>query len=192
MRLQERLSQRVAEWRRLSSSQRQQRLDDPATRGDAEHTVLNELAHSAATFSQGDAASAELALTRATQVAESSTRLDLKGLVASMSQQLAGAKDQHGSRSPELVEALRLIQDGQPEPSLPLFERAVASARQKGTPDVMAECLFCLGQAQFVLQRHDEARASLQAALQLATQAQNNQLLTAIQQALTVIAASAK
>ena len=186
------LQQQIAAWQPLDPAARATQLarlvpSDPQT------AVLTWLAQSVVCFGASDLAGCEAAEAQAHSLATASGKAELVALVETLRRQRLAAGTPAASAFQQSLQAARQqLQAEQPAEALPLLEQAVAQARQEQQPLGIATAQFYLGQVLLMLHRPPEAVTVLREALDLATEADEGELIKAIQQVLTVAVQRAK
>ena len=186
------LQQQMADWQKLSLTEREARLirlvaSEPPT------AVLSWLAHCVVCFREADLAGSEAALAQAHAIATDSGDAELVALVEKLHRQRQAACTPTAFLFQETLQAaVQHLEAEQPAEALPLLEQAVAQALQEQQPLGVVMAQFYLGQTLLMLQRPAEAVTVLRHTLELATQADQEELVKAVQQVLTVAVQLAK
>jgi tetratricopeptide (TPR) repeat protein len=181
----DRLGQQVTDWQSLSGDHRAERLAALAASEPVE-AVLGWLAHSAVCWQQGDAPGCDAALDTARTIARTCGDAELLGLVDALGEQRAAARSAEDSGPDVLTTAIKLWEQGDTAGAAELLEQVSALARAAGDRLAEATCQFYLGQAYLLCDRAAEAVATLRGALDLATEADDPDLIRAVQQVLTI------
>ncbi len=182
----QRFQTELARWSALSGSERQQQLVQLAATSDRVAAALTWLAHSVVCFQQRELPECQAALAQAEAIAAEVNDAELTSLIATAREQLAAAAPSASSAPDELSAAMRHIKAGDFAAADGLLRQALATARNAGEPVGVATCLFLLGQVEYLQGKAGDAVAALREALELATQANEVDLVKEIQKVLTV------